>query len=182
MHEVAQQANQAARVAYVDVDPVAIGHSKALLAGNENTAVIQADLRNQEKILSAAPPAPDRFHPAGRAAARAVLHFIDDAEDPWQIVATLRDALPPGAIWPWATPPPRATLPWPRPLETVYNRSVSTQVHVRSRDEILRFFDGFELLDPGLVYIPQWRPDSPADPPGDPSKFWGELVGVARKP
>ncbi len=67
-------------------------------------------------------------------------------------------------------------------FEKVYNRSVSTQVHVRSRDEILRFFDGFELLDPGLVYIPEWRLDSPSDAPGDSSKFWGELVGVARKP
>jgi hypothetical protein len=52
---------------------------------------------------------------------------------------------------------------------------------MRSRAEILRFFDGFELLDPGLVYIPQWRPDSPADVPSDPSQFW-VLVGVARKP
>jgi hypothetical protein len=65
--------------------------------------------------------------------------------------------------------------------ETVYNRSVSTDIHMRSRADILRFFDGFEVLDPGLVYIPQWRPDSPADVPADPSKFW-VLVGVARKP
>jgi hypothetical protein len=64
--------------------------------------------------------------------------------------------------------------------ETVYNRSVTTDVHVRSRAEILRFFDGFDLVDPGLVYIPLWRPDSPADVPSDPSKFWG-LVGVGRK-
>jgi S-adenosyl methyltransferase len=63
----------------------------------------------------------------------------------------------------------------------VYNRSVATNVHVRSRADILRFFDGFELVDPGLVYIPEWRPESPADVPDDPSKFWA-LVGVGRKP
>jgi hypothetical protein len=51
---------------------------------------------------------------------------------------------------------------------------------VRSRAEILRFFDGFDIVDPGLVSIPQWRPDSPGDVPGDLSKFWG-LVGVGRK-
>jgi hypothetical protein len=51
---------------------------------------------------------------------------------------------------------------------------------MRSRANILRFFDGFDLVDPGLVYIPQWRPDSPADVPADPSKFWG-LVGVGQK-
>jgi hypothetical protein len=53
--------------------------------------------------------------------------------------------------------------------------------HAGQHAEILRFFDGFDLVDPGLVYIPQWRPDSPADVPSDPSKFW-DLVGVARKP
>jgi len=66
--------------------------------------------------------------------------------------------------------------------EKVYNRSVATEIHMRPRAEILRFFDGFELVDPGLVAIPLWRPDSPADVPSDPGKFWGGLVGVARKP
>jgi len=65
--------------------------------------------------------------------------------------------------------------------EKVYNRSVSTELHLRSRAEIQRFFDGFELVDPGLVYVPLWRPDSPADVPGDPGQF-GCLVGVGRKP
>ncbi|MGH3422395.1 MAG: SAM-dependent methyltransferase, partial [Streptosporangiaceae bacterium] len=65
--------------------------------------------------------------------------------------------------------------------QKVYNSGVSTPINMRSRAEILRFFDGFDLVDPGLVYIPKWRPDSPADVPSDPSKFWG-LVGVAQKP
>lgn len=65
--------------------------------------------------------------------------------------------------------------------EKVFNRSVATQAHARSRPEILRFFDGFELVDPGLVRIPLWQPDSPADVPDDPGKVWG-LVGVGRKP
>jgi hypothetical protein len=68
-----------------------------------------------------------------------------------------------------------------RATEKVYNRSVATDLHLRSRAEILRFFDGFELADPGLVYVPLWRPDSPADVPADPSRFQC-LVGVARKP
>jgi len=62
----------------------------------------------------------------------------------------------------------------------VYNRTVTTDIHMRSRAEILRFFDGFELVDPGLVYVSQRRPDSPADVPSDPGKLWG-LVGVGRK-
>lgn len=68
-----------------------------------------------------------------------------------------------------------------RAAQTVYNRSASTPITLRSREEILRFFDGFELVDPGLVHIPQWRPDSPAAAPGDPGTFWG-LAGVGRKP
>src|ERR1035438_4698643 len=65
--------------------------------------------------------------------------------------------------------------------EKVYQRSVPTQGRTRSRTEILRFFEGFDLVKPGLVYIPQWRPDSPGDVPSDPSTFWF-LTGVARKP
>jgi SAM-dependent methyltransferase len=183
VHEVAQRANPGARIAYVDVDPVAIAHSKALLAGNDNTAIIGADLREPEKILTAGATRNliDFTQPVGLLLV-AVLHFIDDAEDPWRIVAMLRDALPPGSYLAVGHATSEGNPAVAQAFEKVYNRSVSTQVHVRSREEILRFFDGFELLDPGLVYIPEWRLDSPAEAPGDSSKFWGELVGVARKP
>jgi hypothetical protein len=62
----------------------------------------------------------------------------------------------------------------------MYNRSVATSIHLRLRAEIERFFDGFRLVDPGVVYVPLWRPDSLADVPEDPSRS-GNLVGVARK-
>ena len=182
VHEVAQRANPRARVAYVDVDPVAIAHSKALLAGNENAAIIDADVRDQEKILG--DPAVRRLIDFGQPAGLLlvmVLHFIDDDADPWGIVARLRDALAPGSylVLAHATTESRPTVA--QAAETVYNRSVSTGIRMRSRADILRFFDGFELLDPGLVYIPRWRPDSPDDVPADPSQFW-VLVGVGRKP
>ncbi len=67
-----------------------------------------------------------------------------------------------------------------RATEKVYNRRFSSAVRVRSRPEILRFVD-FDLVDPGLVYIPEWLPDSPADVPDDPGKLWA-LVGIGRKP
>jgi hypothetical protein len=182
VHEVAQQADPGTRVAYVDVDPVVIAHSKAILTGHQNTAIIDADLREPEKILAA--PATRRLidfsQPAGLLLV-AVLQFIAEADDPWQIAATLRDALAPGSylVLCHGTDESKPTVA--QAAEKVYNSSVATQIHMRSRAQILRFFDGFDLVDPGLVYIPQWRPDSPADVPGDPSKFWG-LVGVARKP
>ncbi|MFI5068082.1 MAG: SAM-dependent methyltransferase, partial [Streptosporangiales bacterium] len=173
VHEVAQQAAPGSRVVYVDVDPVAIAHSKAILAGNENADVIDADLREPEKIL--ADPATRRLidfsEPVGLLLAM-VLHFITDAEDPWAIVATLRDALAPGSYLVLGHATHESSPTVAQAAETVYNRSVATGIHMRSHAEILRFFDGFELLDPGLVYIPQWRPDSPSDVPEDPSKFW----------
>jgi hypothetical protein len=110
-----------------------------------------------------------------------VLQFIADADDPWRIVAMLRDALAPGSYLVLAniTDESRSTVA--RATEKVYNRRVSSAVRIRSRAEILRFFDGFDLVDPGLVYIPEWRPDSLADVPDDPGKLWA-LLGVGRKP
>jgi len=182
VHEVAQQADPGARVAYVEVDPVAIAHSKAILAGSENAAIIAADLREPEKILADDTIARliDLGRPAGLLLV-SVLPFISDAEDPWRIVATLRDALAPGSylVLCHATDESKPTVV--QAAEKMYNRSVSTQARVRSRAAILRFFDGFELVDPGLVYMPLWRPGSPDDVPDDPRKFWA-LVGVGQKP
>lgn len=111
----------------------------------------------------------------------AVLHFIADADDPWRIVATLRDALAPGSYLVLGHASHEGTPTVAHAAQKVYNRNVSTEIKLRSRAEILRFFDGFHLVEPGLVHIPQWRPDSAADVPADPSRFWG-LAGVGRKP
>jgi hypothetical protein len=182
VHEVAQQADPDARVTYVDVDPVAIAHSKAILADNQNATILDADLRDPDNILASVADGSliDFSRPAGLLLV-AVLHFISDDEDPWRIVATLRDAMAPGSylVVCHATNESRPEVA--QAAEKVYNRSVATHVHMRSRPDILRFFDGFDLVEPGLVYIPLWRPDSPADVPSDPGKLWG-LVGVARKP
>jgi SAM-dependent methyltransferase len=182
VHEIAQQAALGARVAYVDVDPVAVAHALAMLDGNAEAGIIEGDLREPRQIL--ADHEVRRLIDLARPAALLlgmVLHFIDDAEDPWRIVATLRDALAPGSYLVLAHLTNESRPAVAQAAETVYNRSVSTGLHVRSRAEILRFFDGFEIVDPGLVYLPQWRPDSPADVPDDPGQFWC-LVGVGRKP
>jgi hypothetical protein len=180
VHEVAQHATPGAHVIYADIDPVVAAHSKAILAGNAGAASIEADLREPEKILAhnTVGSLIDFSQPAALLLV-AVLHFIADAEDPWQIVATLRDALAPGSylVLCHGTDESKPTVA--HAAEKVYNRSVSTEVHLRSREQILRFFDGFGLVDPGVVFIPQWRPDSPDDVPDDPSQFWG-LVGVGR--
>ncbi|HEY2285630.1 MAG TPA: SAM-dependent methyltransferase [Streptosporangiaceae bacterium] len=182
VHEVAQRADPGARVAYVDVDPVAVAHSRAILDGQPSAAVIDADLREPERIL--AHPDVRRLIDPGQPAGLllvAVLHFIADAEDPWRIVAALRDALAPGSylVLCHATDESRPAVA--RAAGKVYNRTVTTDLHLRSRAEILRFFDGFDLVDPGLAWVSQWRPDAADDGPGDPARLWG-LAGVGRKP
>lgn len=181
VHEVAQQAAPGSRVVYADIDPVVIAHSKAILAGNNDAAIIEADLREPGKILASdgARSLLDFTQPIGLLLV-AVLHFIADSDDPWHIVATLRDALAPGSYLVLShgtdeNDPMRA-----RAAETLYNRSASAQAHARSRAEIRRLFGGFQLVEPGLVYVSEWRPGSPADVPAHPSRF-ANLVGVAQK-
>jgi SAM-dependent methyltransferase len=182
VHEVAQQASPGARVVYADIDPVAIAHSQAILAGNPDATIIHGDLRDPGKILEddATRRLIDFSQPVGLLL-MVVLHFLADDEDPWQIVATLRDALAPGSYLVLGHGTDEGNPVAVQAARKMYNRSVTTQVHVRSHTEIGRFFDGFEVVDPGLVYAPLWRPDSPDDVPSDPEKFWC-LVGVGRKP
>jgi hypothetical protein len=182
VHEVAQQANPAARVAYADVDPVAIAHSKTILADHPGAAIIEADLRDPEKILThnAIRQLIDFSQPVGLLLV-SVLPFIADDGDPWRIVAALRDALAPGSYLALCHATDEGRPVVAQAAQKTYNRSVATQARVRPRADILRFFDGFELVDPGLVSIPVWRPESPADVPADPSQFWC-LGGVARRP
>jgi S-adenosyl methyltransferase len=180
VHQVAQGITPGAKVIYVDNDPEAVSHSKLILEDNPDTAIIEADLRDPESILGAPETRLliDFTQPVGLLLA-AVLHFVADDDDPWQIVATLRDALPPGSYLAMShgtdeSPPDRSGA-----FETAYASRVQANIVFRPRGEILRFLDGFGLVDPGFVYIPQWRPDSPGDVPADPIKFRA-YVGVGR--
>ena len=127
MHEVAQQAHPAARVVYADIDPVAIAHSKVILDGNDNAAVIDADLREPEKILDH--EAVTRLIRPGEPTGLllvAVLHFIGDADDPWNLVARLRDALAPGSYLVLSHITATGDTPVVKAFEKAYNRTVST--------------------------------------------------------
>jgi hypothetical protein len=181
VHEIAQRTAPASRVVYADIDLVAVAHSEAILAGNENATVIAADLREPEKILAHDNTRRliDFGQPVGLLLS-AVLHFITDDEDPWRITRTLRDALVPGSYLLVSHAFGEEEQALAQAGEKVYNRSVSTDIHFRSRADILRFFDGFELVEPGLVRSPQWHPDSPQDVPSDTRDFLG-LAGVGRK-
>jgi S-adenosyl methyltransferase len=183
VHEVAAGAGPGSRVAYADVDPVAVAHAAAMLGRREDTGVIQADLREPAVIL--ARPEVRRLidftRPAGLLLV-SVLPFIPDSEDPWQVVATLRDALAPGSylVICHATHEgqPEVTS---QALNKVYRGSVQASGNTRSRAGILRFFDGFELVPPGLTDIGRWRPGAAEPGPEADAQRWG-LAGVGRKP
>jgi SAM-dependent methyltransferase len=181
VHEIAQAADPGARVVYVDVDPVAIAHSRTILDGNTGATIIEGDLRQPDRILAHDQTRRliDFTQPVGLLLA-AVLHYIADADDPWRTMERLRDALAPGSYLVICHGTFDGRPDVAQAAGKVFNRSVATQSHARSRAEILRFFGDFELVEPGLVHIPLWRPDSPADVPSDPARYLG-LVGVARK-
>ncbi len=182
MHEVAQQASPAARVVYADIDQVAVAHSKAMLAGNQNATVVEADVRDPERILTdpAIGELLDFRQPTGLLLVM-VLHFIADADDPWRIVARLRDALAPGSHLVLGHLTTESKPDLAQAAETVYNRSVSTDIHMRSRADILRFFDGFEPSTRGWSTSRSGGRTPLMTFPPTPGKFWC-LVGVGRKP
>ena len=182
VHEVAQQADPGSRVVYADIDPVAIAHSKAILAGHDRRRHHRGrPAQAGENPGRSHRPAADRLRPADRA-------------DPSPCVAFRRRQRGPLADRGDAARRTRPRqLPGTEPPQQREQAGEGTGHGVRVHPERshwrahalagrdLRFFDGFELLDPGLVYIPQWRPDSPSDVPDDPSRFW-VMVGVGRKP
>ncbi|MEV6573671.1 SAM-dependent methyltransferase [Streptomyces sp. NPDC051577] len=188
VHEIARAASPEARVVYVDHDPVAVAHSQAVLAGDELTGVVTADLRKPQEILTG--PEVVRLIDFERPVALllvAVLHFIEDSDDPYTAVAQLRDALAPGSLL-ILTHASYEGIPLSQEIAGgavgVY-RDIRNPLVMRDHQEISRFFDGFEWVEPGLVSMPDWRPDradAPADgdTPEDPYAFSG-FGGVGRK-
>ena len=186
VHEVAQEAAPGSRVLYADVDEVAVAHSRLLLENNPDTAVIQADVREPEHLLTA--PQTRRLidfsQPVGLLLV-SVLHFLDDADNPWGVLAQLRDALAPGSFLVLSHATGEARPEVAAAANTVYMKKVAAHGDYRSRAGILRLFDGFTLVEPGLVYLSQWRPDEPTDPDDDGSRLWllggvGQLDPPAR--
>ncbi|MFF8602481.1 SAM-dependent methyltransferase [Streptomyces sp. NPDC015232] len=182
VHEVAQAASEEARVVYVDHDPVAVAHSRAVLAGDPRSAVVAADLRKPREILHS--PEVTGMLDLDRPVALllvAVLHFLEDADEPRAAVAELLDALAPGSLL-VLTHASFEGIPVPQERAGgavgVY-RDIRNPLVMRSHEEISRFFDGTGIVEPGVVPMPLWRPDSP-DEEEDPFAFSG-FAGVGRK-
>jgi hypothetical protein len=180
VHQVAQQFNPDARVVYVDNDPMVLAHSRALKTGG-NTAVIGADLRDPAAILNH-PRTLELvdFRQPLAVLLVAVLHFIGGDDDPHAIVGFIRDALPAGSYL-VASHALQGILRGDSAgkVKEQYKKNVASGATLRDREEILRFFTGFELVEPGLIRVPDWRPDELQVP--DAGQVW-VLGAVGRKP
>jgi hypothetical protein len=181
VHQVAQETAPGARVVYVDNDDVAVAHSKLLLESNPDATMIHADLRDPQAILNH--PETRRLIDFSQPVAlllAAVLHFIPDSDEPGPILATLTSPLAPASYLAISHACRDADPDVATEYETAYSSRVAASSAFRTRDQITRFFDGFPLIDPGLVWLPEWRPDSPADVPADPAALWA-VAGVGKR-
>ena len=180
VHEVALEINPGARVVYADYDPVVVSHGQTLLTVADLSIMVRGDVRRPDDLL-AMPEVPAHLD-FGKPIAIvlfAVMHFVPDTDNPAGIVACLRDAIAPGSylalshIGTEFFPDKQALAQ----AVAVYERA-SERVWPRSWDQVLGFFDGFELLEPGLVPKHQWRPVADTAADGTPNIQWG---GVGRK-
>jgi hypothetical protein len=184
VHHVAQEVNPAARIVYVDNDPIVLAHARALLTSSPEgrTEYLQADLRDVDAILNSPElrATLDLDRPVGLLLI-AILHFIGDDDDPAGIVARLLAALPAGShlVLSHLTGD-FAPEAWEH-VAAIYRRSGVT-MQVRSRERIAGFFTGLELADPGLELVNRWRPDD-SDPAERPTDAEVSVYGaVGRKP
>jgi hypothetical protein len=185
VHEIAQEVNPAARVVYVDNDPVVLVHGQALLADARTTRVITGDVRRPAEILDN--PEVRAFIDFSRPVGLlmfSILHHITNEEDPAGITARFRDALAPGsylAISSFRMPghehPEDAAKT--RAVQKLFNEKLGTGLW-REDAEILSWFGDWELLEPGLVPMPEWRPDTAGQVKRN-STHHGYVGAVARK-
>jgi trans-aconitate methyltransferase len=176
-HEVAQAVAPDARVVYVDNDPIVLSHARALLTSTTApTAYIDADARDTAKILAEATKLLDLSQPTV-VMLIAVLHCVPDADGPYQLVADLMDAVPPGSFLA-VTHPARDQVDIATKAEESLTKSMGQKVTFRTREQMSRFLAGLALLDPGVVAIQDWRADSALDLNSAPTAMWG---GVGRK-
>jgi O-methyltransferase involved in polyketide biosynthesis len=179
-HDVAQRAAPESRIVYVDHDPVVLTHARALLTSSPEgkTDYIHADLRDTDTILADAARTLDFARPVA-VLLIAVLHFIPDADDPYQIVARLMDAVPSGSYLVMAHAASDIAPEACAEMTRRYNAMSPVAITPRSREQIARFFDRLDPTPPGVVPLSQWglagRSDTTA----------GGLVGhcgIGRKP
>ena len=179
VHELAQGVAPDVRVVYVDNDPVVASHGRALLVSRDRVAMVLADLRDPVSV---------RQHPdvAGlldwnqpiAVLCTSTLHFVADEDGPHPIIAAYRDYMAPGSYLAITHGTMEEDPAGERDKAAGVYRQASSQLHVRPLADVRRFFDGFELVEPGLVWITEWHPEPGTTPTGRAQSMRG---GVGRK-
>jgi hypothetical protein len=179
VHEVAQAIAPAARIVYVDNDPIVLTHARALLTSTPtgHTAYVDSNLSDVDRVLAGARDNLDLSKPVALLLF-AILHFFDDESDPYDLVNRLTAALPSGSYLVLShMTADHDPVRWGQFVEIMRNRGITSRL--RSHAEVTRFFDGLDLVDPGVVPILQWRPTDQVDLTDAQVALYG---GVARKP
>ncbi len=179
VHEVAQSVAPEARIVYVDNDPIVLRHAQALLTSTPEgvTSYLDADVRDPEKILCQAATRLDFSRPMALLL-MGILHNVSDQSDPHGIVRRLVQAMPGGSYL--AISHLTADI-YPELTEfaaALNERDLDEPMVLRDHAEVTSFFDGLEIVEPGVVQLSKWRPQS-ADEAAAAAALWG---GVARKP
>ncbi|MCR6481698.1 SAM-dependent methyltransferase [Amycolatopsis sp. OK19-0408] len=180
VHEVVQAIDATAHVVYVDNEPVAVAHSEIVLKGNDNAEMVQADAEIPADVLEH--PTTERLLDFDRplmVIMAAFIHFVPDSRDPAGLVAAYRDVLAPGSYLALSSGTFEGQGEEVRRAAEMYQKS-GTEVVARSKAELAALLDGFELVPPGIVFTPQWRPDDPAEVGAHP-ELASQLALVARK-
>ncbi|MDF6017709.1 SAM-dependent methyltransferase [Streptomyces sp. JH34] len=177
-HEVAQRLAPEARIVYVDHDPLVLAHARALLTSTPEgaTSYVNADLADPDRILSAAAATLDLSRPTALILSN-ILGHVGDHEEARAIVTRLMEGLPAGSYLSVNDGSRGVDADYER-AQDAYNETGAVPYFLRPVDRITAFFDGLELLEPGVVSVPFWRPDPTAPAP----RLIGEHGGLARKP
>ena len=177
-HQIAQAIAPESRIVYVDNDPIVLTHARALLTSTPEgvTSYVDADARDTATILAEAAQVLDFSQPIG-VMALLILQYIPDADHPGELISTIMDAMPSGSYL-TVTDTTRDIHPDQGAAVThrLNARMGPAQLTMRTREEILTYFDGLNLVEPGLVSVPHWRPVT--EHPG----LLNAYAGVARKP
>jgi SAM-dependent methyltransferase len=182
VHEAAHALQPTARVVYVEVDPVAVGHGRALLGTTDRVAMVQADLRDVPLVLAAPQTRQliDFTAPVGVLMV-CVLHLVPDGDDPAGLIGRYHDAVAAGSHLVLSHPGPGSVWNTLHTSTAITGRTDRRPVELRTREAVTALFGSWQLVQPGVTEVAQWHTTGPDTLSGDRSSI-GHFGGVARKP
>jgi len=179
VHEVAHEVAPDSKVVYVDFEPVAITHAELMLAGERDVTALLGDLREPEKVVAQARQHLDFTQPIGLLVV-GVLQFIPDSDDPWGVLSSYVESLSSGSYLALSHFT-ADSMPAAMAAGAEIFAKTAEPITPRTRAQVTDMLAGTEIVEPGIVFTPEWRPETPEDVGDDPSKA-NLYAAVGRKP